>query len=116
MKKSYLQIQRQIEVLERQAEALKKAEVADVIKRIKEAIAVYGLSAADLGLAAPVRKAGPGRPPKAAATGTRAGKKLGKVAPKYRDETGNTWTGRGNQPRWLRAAIAAGRKLEDFKI
>ena len=115
MKKSYLQIQRQIEVLERQAEALKKAEVADVIKRIKDAIAVYGLTASDLGLGPAVSKSGAGRAAKAA-SGPRAGKKLGKVAPKYRDDAGNTWTGRGNQPRWLRSALASGRKLEDFKI
>jgi DNA-binding protein H-NS len=114
MKKSFLQIQRQIEQLERQAEALKKAEVADVVKRIKDAIQVYGLTASDLGLAAPARKAAGGRA--SAPAGRKAGKKLGKVAPKFRDDAGNTWTGRGNQPRWLRAALDAGRKLDEFKI
>lgn len=114
MKKSLIQIQRQIETLERQAEALRKAEVADVVKRIKEAISVYGLSAADLGFGGAVRKAAGGGAP--AAKSGRAGRKLGKVAPKYRDAAGNTWTGRGNQPRWLRAAIESGKKLEDFRI
>jgi len=39
------------------------------------------------------------------------------VAPKYRDSaTGVTWTGRGKQPKWLSAAISAGKTLEDFKI
>jgi DNA-binding protein H-NS len=39
-----------------------------------------------------------------------------KVAPKYRDSEGNTWAGRGAQPRWLTAAIKAGKKREDFLI
>jgi DNA-binding protein H-NS len=40
-----------------------------------------------------------------------------KVPPKYRDpKTGATWAGRGVQPRWLRAAIKSGQKLESFLI
>ena len=40
-----------------------------------------------------------------------------KVAVKYRDEaTGNTWSGRGLQPNWLKAALSEGRKLEDFAV
>jgi DNA-binding protein H-NS len=40
-----------------------------------------------------------------------------KVKPKYRDaKTGETWAGRGVQPRWLSAAVKAGHKLEDFLI
>jgi DNA-binding protein H-NS len=40
-----------------------------------------------------------------------------KVKPKYRDaKTGDTWAGRGVQPRWLTAALKSGRKLEDFLI
>jgi DNA-binding protein H-NS len=40
-----------------------------------------------------------------------------KVKPKYRDaRTGDTWAGRGVQPRWLTAALKAGKKLDDFLI
>jgi DNA-binding protein H-NS len=39
-----------------------------------------------------------------------------KVAIKYRDKAGNTWAGRGAQPRWLAAAIKAGAKLDDFLV
>jgi DNA-binding protein H-NS len=39
-----------------------------------------------------------------------------KVAPKYRDRSGNTWAGRGAKPRWLVASIKEGKKLEDFAI
>jgi DNA-binding protein H-NS len=39
-----------------------------------------------------------------------------KVAPKYRDRSGNTWSGRGAQPRWMTAAIKGGAKRDDFLI
>lgn len=41
----------------------------------------------------------------------------GKVAVKYRDNAGNTWTGRGRMPRWMVAATKDGKaKKEDFLI
>jgi DNA-binding protein H-NS len=47
-----------------------------------------------------------------------AGRKLGKVAPKYRNpaNTKETWSGRGKQPRWLAAYVGSGKKPEDFLI
>lgn len=49
--------------------------------------------------------------------GKRAGNPGGTVAPKYRNpQTGESWSGRGLQPRWLKAATAAGRRLEEFAI
>ena len=59
------------------------------------------------------------RPAKAATKpGPRAGKKLGKVAPKYRNPANpkETWTGRGKHPRWMAALIAKGKKADDFLI
>ena len=50
MPKSYAQLMKQIDVLRHQAESIKRKEVEGVIKRIREAITVYGLTAADLGL------------------------------------------------------------------
>lgn len=46
------------------------------------------------------------------------GKKLGKVAPKYRNPSNRaeTWTGRGKQPRWMAALTKKGKKPEDFLI
>lgn len=38
------------------------------------------------------------------------------VAPKYRDAAGNTWSGRGFKPVWLRDALARGYALESFRI
>lgn len=44
-------------------------------------------------------------------------KKSGKVAAKYRHpKTGETWAGRGAQPRWLTAEIKTGKKRDDFLI
>ncbi|KAF1716582.1 nucleoid protein H-NS [Pseudoxanthomonas wuyuanensis] len=62
---------------------------------------------------------GSGRGRKAVAKpGSRAGRKLGKVAPKYRNPANpkETWTGRGKQPRWMAALTAKGKKPEDFLI
>jgi DNA-binding protein H-NS len=39
-----------------------------------------------------------------------------KVPVKYRDRSGNTWSGRGAQPRWMTAAIKAGAKRDDFLV
>ena len=41
-----------------------------------------------------------------------------KVLPKYRnpDNPSETWAGRGKQPRWLRAQLRSGKKLDDFRI
>ena len=39
-----------------------------------------------------------------------------KVPPKYRSPNGETWAGRGAQPVWLREAIKAGKKADDFLI
>ena len=39
------------------------------------------------------------------------------VSAKYHDHaTGQTWSGRGVRPAWIRAALAAGRSLEDFSV
>lgn len=41
-----------------------------------------------------------------------------KVAPKYRNPNNRaeTWAGRGATPRWLRALLKSGHKLEEFAI
>jgi DNA-binding protein H-NS len=118
MKKTYQQIRRQIEVLEREAEKLKRAEVAGVIERIKLAIDAYGLTAADLGLAVSPKVEKVSRKPTSTKAQGSAGEapKKGKLPAKFRDQSGNTWTGRGSQPRWLKGALAAGRSLDEFRV
>jgi DNA-binding protein H-NS len=85
--------------LERQIEATRKQERADAIAKVRALMTEYGLTAADLGGKAPAKPAG------------------GKVAAKYRNAaTGESWSGRGLQPNWLKNALAAGRSLQDFAV
>ncbi|MCA0241985.1 MAG: H-NS histone family protein [Proteobacteria bacterium] len=110
-RKSYEQIQRQIEALQAAADKLRRKEVDEVIGRIRQAIDHYGLTAADLGLgrAAPVV-----RKKKAAAGRAKAAPKASPVA--YRNEAGQTWAGRGKRPQWLRDALEAGHTLDEFRV
>jgi DNA-binding protein H-NS len=41
-----------------------------------------------------------------------------KVVPKYRNPNNpaETWAGRGKQPRWVRAQLRSGKKLDDLRI
>ena len=91
--------------IEKQIAEAQKEERSAAIAKIKALMAEYGLTVADLGARAPSTPA---------ARGPKAG---GKVAPKYRHPgTGETWTGRGLQPKWLKAELAQGKKLSDFTI
>lgn len=111
MSKTYSQLMKQIDVLRREADEIKRKEIEGVVDRIKEAIRVYGLTAGDLGLAGV-------RAPKVAKVAKKRGRKAGKAAPvaKFRDEAGNTWGGRGPRPAWLRTALQAGKQLSDFAV
>ena len=53
----------------------------------------------------------------AATPAAKAPAKKAKRAPSkvhYSDGAGNSWTGRGPKPRWLKAAIDSGKTLQDF--
>jgi len=95
----------QREALERQIEQTKKQERGEAVEKVRALMAEYGLTAADLG---------------SRTTGSKAKKTKSsgnKVAAKYRNaSTGESWSGRGLQPRWLKAALASGRKLSDFAV
>jgi DNA-binding protein H-NS len=111
--KSYSQLQAQIQKLQAEAEALKAKEIDGVIARVRAAIERYGITPDQLfGKAkkSGTVRAAPKRPP--------ARKSAGKgrpVAIKYRDGD-NTWTGRGNKPRWLAARLAEGKQLAEFAV
>ena len=97
----------------------KRKPIAAIRKRIVDFAAAEGYSIDELFGGAPA--AGAGRGANKATTKrapARVGRKLGKVAPKYRNP-GNpdeTWTGRGKQPRWMAALVKKGKKPEDFLI
>lgn len=91
--------------LRAQADELRNHERAGVIDELRQKIAEYGLTAADLKLTtrAAGKRAVAAAPVKAAA--------------KYRGPTGETWSGgRGRKPRWVTEALAAGKSLSDYEI
>ena len=117
MVKTYAELTQQIVQLQAQAEVRRLAEAKGVIRTINEAIASYGLTAADLkfaesaALLSAVAKPQPAGTPKSAA---RVVLKSGGQG--YSDGAGNVWTGRGPCPKWLREALAAGVSIARFEV
>ena len=102
----------QIAKLQAQADALRAKEVAAVVARIREAIAHYQLTAADLGFSG-------GR----AARRVTLPKAKGKVAgmgkatsAKFTDGQGKTWSGIGKRPNWFKEALASGKTAEQLLV
>lgn len=113
-KKTFIEVQKQIEQLQKEAELLRKQEAHEVLARIKEAIAVYGFTAAELGFEGGAGKRS-ARPVKSPKRGLKAsGKAAMTAAAKFRDQNGNIWSGRGPRPAWFKAALEAGKAPEDF--
>jgi DNA-binding protein H-NS len=93
----------QKEALERRIEQTKKDERGAAVNKVRALMAEYGLTLADLGAKSPAKG--------------KSGRSSGKVPAKYRNaSTGESWSGRGLQPRWLKAALASGKKLSDFSV
>ena len=95
---TYLELKAQGEELLRQAEEARKKEIAEIVAEIRAKMAQYGITEKDLGDAAS------------------GGRKSTKSAPKYRGPNGETWTGVGPKPKWMKEALAAGKSKEDFAI
>ena len=111
MAKSLAQLEKQIQQLQREADALRSKEVASVIERVKIAIAHYNLTPEDLfGAKRPGRKKQASK-----ATGSSAAKRP-PAPPKYRGEAEQTWSGIGKRPNWFKAALADGKKPEELAI
>ena len=92
----------QKEALELEIERTKKENRSEAIAKVRTLMEEYGLTAADL-----AQRRGP-KP---------GGGKGAKIPAKYRNvATGDAWSGRGLQPKWLKAALATGRKLTDFAV
>ena len=116
MTKTYSALQQQIAKLQKEADALKAKEIAGVVARIREATAHYGITPQEIfGAKAPkVPGAKRGRAAGSGRKKTAAKKDLPAV--KYRDESGNAWSGRGPRPGWFKAALEAGKNADDFLI
>ncbi len=91
--------------IEKRIADVQREERTDAVAKVKALMAEFGLTSADIS----------GKLPSARTPGV--GKPTGKVAAKYRNAaTAETWSGRGLQPKWLKAALAGGAKLEEFTI
>jgi DNA-binding protein H-NS len=85
--------------LDAKIEQTKDSVRSEAVAKVKSLMAEYGLTIADIST----------RTPKVA--------KVSKVAVKYRNQaTGETWSGRGLQPKWLKAAITGGASLQEFHV
>lgn len=121
-KRSLQQVLAQIDALQQEAAKLRASEMKEVVARIREAIAHYGLTPDDLFPARPTRRraqgsaageseAKPSRRRRSATTARSVG------VPKYQDPgTAKTWTGQGKRPKWFVAALESGKQAEELLI
>jgi DNA-binding protein H-NS len=91
---------------------------APAIKKVQALMKKLGVTLADLGGAAGAQSAPKGKKQRGAnKSATKSAKKAsGPVPIKFRDEAGNTWTGRGKTPRWLAEAEKGGKSRDTFRI
>lgn len=95
--KTYQAVRAEIAKLEKQAEELRRQELRTIIAQVRQVVADYGLTAADIGLAGGRARTVARKAP------ARASRSAG--AAKYRDpKSGQTWTGRGRPPAWIAEA------------
>jgi len=105
---SLAELNQLIKAAERRLKVLaKRPPAARVRRELTQVAAKYGYTIQQL-------IGGPAQKP----VSKRRTRKLGKVAPKYRDPDNrrNTWSGRGSQPRWLAEKVARGHSAADFLI
>lgn len=114
---NYISMLEKINALQAEAKRVRKEELAEVVREIKSQIVAYGLSAEDLGLG---KTSSSGKPKRATKAPRKSAKqprsKRGSVPVKYSDGLGNTWTGRGLQPKWVKDALSKGATLEALLI
>ena len=102
---SVASIRARIRALQTQARRLER-NATKGLRAVAAAIAKHGLSRSEVQQAFGMTKGGRKRSPVAGRA----------VAIKYKDDKGNTWTGRGRTPLWLVAAEKAGKKRQSFLI
>jgi DNA-binding protein H-NS len=114
-----IDIQSQIEKLQKQANEIKAKEFHSTVQEILAKMQAFGITVKDLQSVNP-SKAGKGGRSKSKAISVKtakAPKKSGTpVAAKYRGPNGESWSGRGLTPKWLAALIAQGHTKEAFAV
>ena len=111
-----IDIQSQIEKLQKQAAEIKAKEFYSTVQDIRAKMHAFGITVKDL---QPGKKRG--AKGKVGVSAKRVGavakkKTASAVAAKYLGPNGEAWSGRGLTPRWLAALMAQGRTKEDFAI
>jgi DNA-binding protein H-NS len=99
-------LKKQRDALDKKEQALKSKSHDKVLAKIVQMAKDAGLTVSDINAAF-----GAGKPTKSkTAKAPKAGKKTGKVAPKYRNPANHaeTWTGRGVSPKWVVELKASG--------
>ena len=113
-----IDIQSQIEKLQKQASEIRSKEFSSTVQEILAKMQAFGITVKDLQTAKPAKSGKVGRKTKVG--GEKAPKAPKKatiaVAPKFRGPNGETWSGRGLTPKWLAVLIAQGQPKEAFAI
>ena len=117
-KLSLEKLKNRIAFLQKQLIAAENTKVP-AIKKVKALMKKLGVTVQDLSGSSEtsvIAERRRGRPRKTTTDKNPKAGTVRKVAVKYRDEKGNTWTGRGKTPRWLAEAEKSGKSRETFKI
>lgn len=116
---SLIDIQSQIEALQKQAQEIKASEFNNTVQDILAKMQAFGISIKDLVAANPALAAveGKARAKTGAAKPVKAARKsVNPVAPKFRGPNGEVWSGRGLTPRWLATLIEQGQSKDSFAV
>lgn len=111
-----IDIQSQIEKLQRQANDIKAKEFDKTVQDIIAKMRAYGISVKDIQLAISGRTKVSTKPASKRKSAGAGSKTQASVPPKYRGPNGETWSGRGLTPRWLAALVGEGQAKEAFLI
>lgn len=115
-----IDIQSQIEKLQKQANEIKAKDFNATVKEILGKMQAFGITVKDLQSPKAAKLGKSGRPAKVKLTTTKAPKAARKtgtpVAAKFRGPNGETWSGRGLTPKWLSSLVAQGQSKESFAV
>ena len=119
MKSNLIDIQIQIENLQKQAADIRSREFDVTVKEILQKMQAFGITLNDLRVdkqkAIGVKKPQKNMFSLGVAKSTRK-PAVSTVAPKYKGPAGEIWSGRGLMPRWMSALVAQGRTKNEFAI
>jgi DNA-binding protein H-NS len=113
-----INIQTQIEKLQKQAGEIKNREFDKTVQDILAKMQAYGITFKNLqsGKTRSVKAKGKAATKSAGSKGKQKAKGTTVLAAKYRGPNGEAWSGRGLMPRWLTALVAQGKKKEEFAV